>query len=180
MSETLPRSISCPMQFKNGSAIGISNRWHKGQYCVILTPAGLVGCGIYDMKMDVAFIEDVVDRAAALVEQRGEDAFGQLRDKKGPFVFMDTYVFVLTPDGTQLLNPAFPSLEGRNLLSLRDVNGKRVIQEEISAAMRDGSAWLECYWFQPGDNTPARKLTYVRRVESGEDTFIVGSGIYTE
>src|SRR5262245_9542556 len=55
MSEPLPRSISCPMQFKNGSAIGISNRWHKGQYCVILTPAGLVGCGIYDMKTPAEF-----------------------------------------------------------------------------------------------------------------------------
>jgi uncharacterized protein YunC (DUF1805 family) len=38
------------MQFKNGCAVGISNRWHKGQYCVILTEAGLVGCGIYDVK----------------------------------------------------------------------------------------------------------------------------------
>src|SRR5262245_11489649 len=55
MSEPLPRSISCPMQFKNGSAIGISNRWHKGQYCVILTPAGLVGCGVYDMKTPAEF-----------------------------------------------------------------------------------------------------------------------------
>jgi uncharacterized protein YunC (DUF1805 family) len=38
------------MQFKNGCAVGISNRWRKGQYCVILTEAGLVGCGIYDVK----------------------------------------------------------------------------------------------------------------------------------
>ncbi|HSQ68314.1 MAG TPA: cache domain-containing protein [Polyangiaceae bacterium] len=146
-------------------------------------PSGVqhtVGCGSYDMKMDRAFIEDVVDRAAALVAERGEDAFGQLRDKKGPFVFMDTYVFVLTPDGTELLNPAFPSLEGRNLMSLRDVKGKKVIQEEITSAMREGSAWLECDWFRPGDNTPAHKQTYVRRVQSGEDTFIVGAGIYLE
>jgi uncharacterized protein YunC (DUF1805 family) len=50
MSETLPRSISRPLQFENGCAIGISTRWHKGQYCVILTEAGLVGCGIYDVK----------------------------------------------------------------------------------------------------------------------------------
>jgi uncharacterized protein YunC (DUF1805 family) len=55
MSNPLPRSISTPMQFKNGSAIGISNRWHKGQYCVILTPAGLIGCGIYDMKTPAEF-----------------------------------------------------------------------------------------------------------------------------
>ena len=50
MTEPLPRSISRPLQFKNGCAIGISNRWHKGQYCMILTEAGLVGCGIYDVK----------------------------------------------------------------------------------------------------------------------------------
>jgi uncharacterized protein YunC (DUF1805 family) len=50
MSDPLPRTISRPIQFKNGCAIGISNRWRKGQYCVILTEAGLVGCGIYDVK----------------------------------------------------------------------------------------------------------------------------------
>jgi uncharacterized protein YunC (DUF1805 family) len=50
MAELLPRSISRPLQFTNGCAIGISNRWRKGQYCVILTEAGLVGCGIYDVK----------------------------------------------------------------------------------------------------------------------------------
>jgi len=50
MNEPLPRTISRPLQFKNGCAVGISNRWHKGQYCVIMTEAGLVGCGIYDVK----------------------------------------------------------------------------------------------------------------------------------
>ena len=49
MSDAIPRSISRPMQFANGCAIGMSHRWHKGQYCSILTAAGLVGCGIYDV-----------------------------------------------------------------------------------------------------------------------------------
>src|SRR4029077_16352232 len=50
MNDPLPRSISRPLQFENGCAVGISNRWRKGQYCMILTEAGLVGCGIYDVK----------------------------------------------------------------------------------------------------------------------------------
>jgi len=50
MSEALPRTVARPMQFDNGSAIGISNRWRRGQYCTILTRAGIVGCGIYDLK----------------------------------------------------------------------------------------------------------------------------------
>jgi uncharacterized protein YunC (DUF1805 family) len=50
VKEVLPRTTSRQIQFQNGSAIGISNRWRQGQYCVLLTEAGLVGCGIYDLK----------------------------------------------------------------------------------------------------------------------------------
>lgn len=140
----------------------------------------IIGCGIYNMRMDRAFIEDVVDRAATLVAERGKEAFGQLRDRTGPFVFMDTYVFVITPDGTELVNPAFPSLEGKNVIDLRDLKGKPVIRDEIAAAMKDGSAWLDLTWYKPGQNTPARKQTFVRKVQLGQDIYIVGSGIYTE
>lgn len=55
MNDPLPRTISRPMQFKNGCAVGISNRWHAGQYCTIMTEAGLVGCGIYDVKTAAEF-----------------------------------------------------------------------------------------------------------------------------
>ncbi|HEX3034710.1 MAG TPA: cache domain-containing protein, partial [Thermodesulfobacteriota bacterium] len=140
----------------------------------------VVGCGIYNMQMDKAFIEDVVNRAAALVADRGKEAFGQLRDKRGPFVFMDTYVFVETPDGTELVNPAQSSLEGKNLMGLRDLKGKAVVQEEIAAAMKDGSAWVDLYWYKPGSNVPARKQSFVRKVQSGQETYIVGSGFYIE
>jgi uncharacterized protein YunC (DUF1805 family) len=59
MSDPLPRTITRPIQFKNGCAIGISNRWHKGQYCTILTEAGLVGCGIYDVHTAAKFDQAV-------------------------------------------------------------------------------------------------------------------------
>jgi len=140
----------------------------------------LVGCGIYNMQMDKAFVEDVVNRAAALVADRGKEAFSQLRDRKGPFVFMDTYVFVDNPDGTELVNAAQPSLEGKNILDLKDVKGKAVARECINAAMKHGSAWVEYYWYKPGHNTPARKEAYVRKVQSGNDTYVVGSGVYVE
>ena len=55
MSDSLPRTVSREMEFANGKAIGISNRWVKGQYCSILTCAGIVGCGIYDLKTPAEF-----------------------------------------------------------------------------------------------------------------------------
>jgi signal transduction histidine kinase len=146
-------------------------------------PAGethVVGCGIYNMQMDRAFIEHVVDRAAALIAENGKDAFGQLRDKTGPFVFMDTYVFVMSPEGTELVNADLPSLEGRNIIDLKDLQGRPVIRDEIEAAMKLGSAWMDMSWFKPGHNTPALKQTFVRKAQFGQDVYIVGSGIYKE
>ena len=50
MSETLPLTVTTPLQFENGIATGFSHRWKGGQYCTILTEVGIVGCGIYDVK----------------------------------------------------------------------------------------------------------------------------------
>ena len=59
MEDKIPRSISRELTFEHGKAIGISNRWEKGQYCSIITVAGIVGCGIYDIptatEFDMAF-----------------------------------------------------------------------------------------------------------------------------
>lgn len=140
----------------------------------------VVCCGIYNMQMDKSFIEDMVNRAAALIAERGREAFPQLRDKTGPFVFMDAYVFVDSPDGTELMNGAFPFLEGKNLMELKDITGKEVVREEIEAALREGAVWLDLYWYKPGQNDPARKQTFARKVQSGAETYIVGAGVYME
>jgi signal transduction histidine kinase len=132
------------------------------------------------MQMDKAVIEDVVNRAAAIVEKEGEGAFAELRDKTGPFVFMDTYVFVTSPDGTELVNPSQPSLEDKNIMDVRDLNGKQLVRDYVNAAMQQGSAWVDYYWYKPGQNTPAPKHTYVRKVQSGQHTYIVGSGVYLD
>lgn len=162
---------------------GIFPAWKSTFVKRVKFPSGklyLVGCGIYSMQMDKTVIEDVVNRAAHLIAEHGKEAFSQLRDRTGPFVFMDTYVFVGSPKGIELVNPAHPSLEGKNLWSLRDLRGKAVVQEQIAIATTRGSGWLDHYWYKPGDNTSARKQTYVRKVQAGRDTYIVGSGIYLD
>jgi hypothetical protein len=55
------------------------------------------------------------------------------------------------------------------------VRGKYAAAEFIDKAMTDGSAWTE---YRPGFNTPARKETYVRKVQYGAETYVVGAGFY--
>ncbi len=157
--------------------------WKSAFVKRVTYPSGkqyLVGCGIYNMQMDKAFIEDVVNRAAALIAKQGKESFAEMRDKTGPFVFMDTYVFVVAPDGTEWVNPAQRTLEGKNVLDLKDLKGRAVVRDEINTALKDGSGWLDVYWYRPGTNTPAPKRTFVKKVQSGRDTYIVGSGFYLE
>ncbi|MGZ3772114.1 MAG: cache domain-containing protein [Pseudobdellovibrionaceae bacterium] len=138
----------------------------------------LVGCGIYNMQMNKIFIEDLVQRAANLISEKGSDSFNELRDRKGPYNFMDTYVFVDTMDGIELVNPAFPSLEGKNLTALTDLQGKSVMKEKISIVTNEGSGWIDYYWYKPGQNTVGRKQTFVRSAEAGTTRYIIGAGFY--
>lgn len=140
----------------------------------------IIGCGIYNMEMDKAFIEDVVNRAANLVAEKGKDAFPLLRDKTGPFVFMDTYVFVDNPEGIELVNSSQPSLEGKNLLKLKDAKGKFVEREIIDAALKHGSAWVSYHWYRPGENMPSLKNSFVKKVKFANETYIVGAGLYQD
>ncbi|MEM7474835.1 MAG: DUF1805 domain-containing protein [Planctomycetota bacterium] len=53
--EELPQTNSEKMEFENGTAIGTSQLWSGGQYTSILTKAGIVGCGIYDLETPAEF-----------------------------------------------------------------------------------------------------------------------------
>lgn len=55
MSDLLPVAHRREMEFEHGRALGTSQRWQGGQYCSILTKAGIVGCGIYDLRTAAEF-----------------------------------------------------------------------------------------------------------------------------
>lgn len=162
---------------------GVIPVWKSSYVRRVTFPDGrthVVGSGIYRMRMDAGLVEDLVQRASTLVAAKGRGAFPILRDRKGPFAFMDTYVFVETPSGLELVNPVHPFLEGRYLVGMKDLGGHDLVREEIDAAIRQGDAWVEGTWYRPGDNVPARKRTFVRRTVHDGEVYIVGSGYYVE
>ncbi len=53
--KSMPSSTTKVLQFENGTALGMSHQWNGGQYCSILTAAGIVGCGIYSISTPTEF-----------------------------------------------------------------------------------------------------------------------------
>ncbi len=161
----------------------VAPTWRSAFVKRVAFPSGkphLVGCAVENMKLEKALVEDLVARAAELVAARGQDAFAALRDKAGQFVLMDAALFVASADGVERVNAAYPALEGRNILQLRDVKGKAIGREIIQAPLKQGSAWLEHEAYRPGQSGPARKQTFVRKVQSVKETYLVGASVYVE
>ena len=75
MTDPLPRTSNRELTFDNGTAIGMSHRWVGGQYCSILTAAGIVGCGIYDMQTPTEF-----DQAIAIAKGTPADPLVEPED----------------------------------------------------------------------------------------------------
>ncbi len=140
----------------------------------------VVASGLYDMPMERMFVADLVDGAVDLIRSEGVDAFDVLRDQTGPYRFRDTYVFVIDEQGTEIVNPPQPTLEGRNLWDLQDADGKFVNREIVGALDAKESAWVDYLWPKPGETEPSRKSSYVKKTELDGQTLIVGSGLYLD
>jgi len=122
----------------------------------------------------------LVDQAASLLQSKGTEAFTEFRKKDSKWLKDDTYIFVLNMNAILLFNPINLELEGKNIIDLKDVNGKAYVQEFIETAKTQGSGWIDYMWPKPGESKPSKKSSYIKKVKVGEETFIVGSGFHTD
>jgi signal transduction histidine kinase len=118
--------------------------------------------------------------AAKLLEQKGTDAFAELKDPDGPFRFGDGegYVWVHDLDVVMLMHPIKPSLDGKNLSSLTDSNGVLFFVAFNEVAETQGAGWVEYLWPKPGQKGSSPKVSFVMLAKHGSDNFVVGSGMY--
>jgi len=123
----------------------------------------------------------LVDKAAALIESKGKDAFPEFKKKDSEWYKGETYVFVDDMNGTGFVNPPTPEIEGKNSIDMKDAKGKAFIREFIETAKTKGSGWVDYWWSKPGEDKPSEKISYMKKAKmpNGE-MVIVGAGIYVE
>ncbi len=157
--------------------------WKTSYVRLAVAPLGkkfVVGSGLYDMKMELAFAKDEVEEAAHLIKEKGTAAFAVLRDRSSEFIFKDTYVWVATTKGVELVNPSFPKLEGRNLWDLQDSQGRYTLRDEAALVRSKGEGWIKGQWAKAGQTRLSNTLSYVKGVKLGDELLIVGCSVYLD
>jgi Cache domain len=131
---------------------------------------------------DTRALVALVEEAAGLVERDGERAFQQFAVKGSKWLNGDVYFFAYLVDGTCVFHPLTPELVGKNVLDLRDLNGKPIIQSIVDIGKKPGanaSGWVFYLWENQIQLTPMWKSTYVRKVAAPDGkTYVIGSGLY--
>ena len=125
-------------------------------------------------------IVSLVEKAEALITAREKDAFPEFRIKGSEWYKGETYIFIIDMQGTSIVNPPSPEIEGTNVLDTKDANGKTLIREMIAMLETRGSGWIDYMWPKPGKIAPSKKSSYIKKVKLGEETLIVGAGIYSD
>jgi cytochrome c len=119
--------------------------------------------------------EAMVKKAVAYIKANGpEKAYEEFTNGKS-FKDRDLYIIVYDLNGKNLAQGANPKLVGKDLIGLKDPDGKPLIQMFVDLAKSKGKGWVEGYKFlNPVSQKIEDKAMYLERVG---DT-LVGCGIY--
>ena len=144
---------------------------------------GLATLNRYEQRQ-VWGLVTLVNAAAFQIQRQGDKAFPAFREPGRWFDSEDgRYLFIFDLAGNQVVNPAFPELEGVNRLDWRDTWGKPVFRMAIDKLSPEGENrsrwWTHYLWPRPGSSKPEWKSVYLVRAQAPSGAFyIVASGLY--
>jgi len=115
------------------------------------------------------------ERAAAYIKQVGEEkAFADFTRPDGGFVDGELYVFCYDRNGVNKAHGGNPSFVGRNLLHIKDPDGKEPNYLIVRKGFDEGQGWVDFKWPNPVTKKIERKSAYVIRTND----VVCGVGYY--
>ncbi|NWB93000.1 methyl-accepting chemotaxis protein [Pseudomonas agarici] len=86
------------------------------------------------------------------------------------------YFVLLDLQGTMLMHPTNPKLQGVNMLETKDPEGRLYIREMVDLAKYKGQGKVDYFWPKPGSDEPLPKVSYVELFKPWG--WIITSGAY--
>lgn len=119
----------------------------------------------------IAFVKKAVD----YIKRNGkEKALAEFSNQQGQFIDRELYIVAVDLNGTVLASGSNPKLAGKNLLDIKDANGKAFVREELEVAKTKGKGWVEFIWLNPVSKKLEPRSLYLEKV----DDYLVASGVF--
>jgi len=117
----------------------------------------------------------MVKKGVAFIKVEGvEKGYAEITNKQGRFVDRDLYLVVYGLDGTVLAHGANDKMVGKNLIDLKDIDGKAFVKERVELGQTKSSFWQDYKFTDPLTKKVEPKTTYCERL----DATVVCGGIY--
>ena len=119
--------------------------------------------------------EAMVKKTVAYLKANGrEKTFAEINRKDGPFTDRDLYMVSYSMEGVVLAHGANPKMLGKDLMEIKDVDGKAFVKERVEMAKAKKPFWQEYKFTNPVSGKIEPKAMYC--TPTGE--MIVCGGVY--
>lgn len=119
----------------------------------------------------------MVKKAIQYIRDNGkEKALAEIGNPKGKFVDRDLYVTVFDMNGNCLAHGFNQKMIGKNMLDLKDPDGKAMVKDRQELALTKDKFWMDYKFSDPLTRTIKQKSMYTER--AGD--LLVNCGIYKE
>ncbi len=117
----------------------------------------------------------MVKKGVSFIKSNGKDkGYAAISDKAGPFVDRDLYLVVYGLDGVVRAHGANEKMVGKNLMELKDIDGKAFVKERVELAQSKGTFWQDYKFTNPVTKKVEPKSMYCEKL----DDSVVCGGIY--
>jgi len=138
---------------------------------LLLPLAGALAAEEYATPRDA---EQMVAKAVAAIAKDGSKVYAAITGKDPAWVRGDLYPVVYDLNGKVLAHGQTVKMVGKDLIDLRDVDGKAYIRERMELAKQKPSFWQDYKFVDPISKSIQPKRMYCER--SGE--IVVCAGVY--
>jgi signal transduction histidine kinase len=142
----------------------------------ILAAAALAATvvGAEEKRVTAKEAEAMVKKGVALVKANPDKAIVEISTNKAVWVDRELYLVVYKLDGTAVAHGTSPKMIGKNMLDLRDADGKEHIKERLETAKTKASFWQDYRTLNRENKKIEPKSMYCERAND----LVVCGGIY--
>lgn len=117
----------------------------------------------------------MVKKGISYIKANGKDkGYAEVSNKAGSFIDRDLYLVVYGLDGTVRAHGANEKMIGKNLIELKDIDGKAFVKERVELAQAKGTFWQDYKFTNPVTKKIEPKSMYCEKL----DDAVVCGGVY--